>query len=113
MNAQEIQSIVEKLNLYEDYEYVGIRTQEESFELGTIVHESLIWDNGEMTDETLNGISVTDAKDHKALTQHTGEHARSSYFGSNHAIIVSNSLVGYGEDFGEMIVANAKVVYIF
>ena len=60
MTVTEIRAAAEKYTDY--YEFVGIRTQEETFELGSIEHVSSVWDDGEETGETLTGICGNSAE---------------------------------------------------
>lgn len=59
MNAEmikNIKKIAEEMDLSWDYEFVGVRVQEQDFELGTIEHLSHVWDNGDDTGVELDGI---------------------------------------------------------
>lgn len=104
-----------------DYKYVGIRTQEEPFELGNISHESHTWRNGDDTGRSVGGISATNVKS-EAIAAHSDIKRDYSqlrkfknsgyYYGDNVAIIVSNS-ARRGRDVGELIMENPKVVKIF
>lgn len=85
-----------------EYDFVGIRIQEEEFELGEISHVSKVWIDGEETDEELNGVCVVDIREIENAD---------SYFGSHAAIICSDSATR-GEDLGELILEDAVVVEI-
>lgn len=96
INAQEI------ILKYEDeYNYIGIRIQEQEFELGEMDHKSLVWIDGEETDEELEGVCVIDA--HKYNGQ--------KYFGG-HVAIVCGDMGRMGVDDGELIIADPVVVEI-
>ena len=104
MSAEMIESIkkiAEEMDLSWDYEYVGVRVQEQEFELGTIEHLSHVWDNGDDTGVELDGICVCnlDRLD------------RNDYFGDHIAIICGNE-AEYGEDDGELIIRDAEVVKV-
>ncbi len=86
-----------------DYETIGVRVQEQPFELGSIEHLSHVWDDGEDTGEELGGICCTaidllDAVD-------------CEYYG-DHVAIIGGSLNSYGEDAGEIIIEDAEVLAI-
>ena len=89
--------------LFYDYEVIGIRVQEESFELGSINHLSHVWVDGEDTGDELDGICAQDVR--------TIERYDNGYFGNHIAIIAGNSY-SYGEDAGEVVVEDAIVVEI-
>jgi len=84
-----------------DYDFVGIRVQEQPFELGKIEHASKVWDDGEETDEELDGICVIDANDYN----------EPSYFGYHIAVICGDE-AEHGNDRGELIISDPVVVEI-
>ena len=53
---EKINAAVEKYGW--DYEFIGVRVQEQEFELGAIDHVSHVWVDGDETEEELNGICV-------------------------------------------------------
>jgi hypothetical protein len=109
MTASEIKKIAEKYK--DEYEYVGVRTQEEAFKLGTLEHCSSVWDDGDETAEMLDGISVTDV-DSVALKMHTGEDMMCrSYYGDHLAIICGN-YAQMGDDAGELVISDPVVVEV-
>lgn len=89
------------MELSETYEYVGLRVQEQEFELGKIDHVSHVWDGGEDTGVELDGICVCDM-DHLGANRYYGDHAA----------IICGYRASYGEDPGEIIIRNAEVVKI-
>ena len=80
--------------LFYDYEVVGI--------LGEMDHCSHIWDDGEDTGEELPGVSV--------IRSDEAELAK-DYFGDYVAVVAGNSYT-YGEDPGEIVIADAVVVEV-
>ena len=109
MTTEEIKRSAEKF--FDDYEYVGVRTQEPPFELGTINHCSSVWINGEESSEELDGICVTNAHS-KAVKYHSDDaFFNFKYFGTHIAIICGN-IGEYGEDDGEIIIKDPIVVKI-
>ena len=95
-------NIQEILNKYKDeYNYVGIRFQEQEFELGELDHKSLVWIDGEETEEELEGVCIID------INQYNGQ----KYFG-NHAAIICGDMGRMGVDEGEIIIADPVVVEV-
>lgn len=88
--------------IFFDYEVVGIRVQEQPFELGEMAHVSHIWNDGEDTGAELNGVCAV------KIDQVQFDH---QYFGDHVAIIAGNKYE-YGEDPGEIIIENAVVVEV-
>jgi hypothetical protein len=104
MNAEminTIKNIAEEMDLSWDYEFVGVRVQEQEFELGTIEHLSHLWDNGDDTSVELDGICVCSLYRLGA----------NNYFG-NHVAIICGNEAEYGEDDGELIIRDAEVVKV-
>ena len=87
-----------------EYQYYGIRVEDDvTYEVGDEAHESRVWDDGEPTDEVLDGTScvgikwnATDADIADAIT------ISKSYFGDDIYLIAGNDME-YGEDAGEFI----------
>ena len=104
MNAEMIENIkkiAEEMDLSWNYEHVGVRVQEQEFELGTIKHLSHVWDDGDDTGIELDGICV-------CKLDRLGHN---NYFGEHIAIICGYE-AEYGEDDGELIIRNAEVVKV-
>lgn len=104
MNAEMIKNIkkvAEEMDLSWDYEFVGVRVQEQEFELGTIEHLSHVWDNGDDTGVELDGICVCNLDRLGA----------NNYFG-NHVAIICGNEAEYGEDDGELIIRDAEVIKV-
>ena len=104
MNAEmieNIKNIAEEMDLSWDYEFVGVRVQEQGFELGAIEHLSHVWDNGDDTGVELDGICACKL-DRLGVNQ---------YFGDHVAIICGNE-AECGEDDGEIIIRDAEVVKV-
>lgn len=111
MTGKEIAAIAEELRQNGEYEYYGIRTQEECFALGEIEHLSHIWNDGDETDEELDGISCTTITSRAVSMHGEGNSRLGKYYGGHIAIIAGNE-IEYGEDEGEIIIRNATVVKI-
>lgn len=97
-----------------DYNYVGVRTQEEPFELGEMEHVSSVWADGNETDEELNGICVTDLNTpfDSALRMHTDSDPLCGFYFGDHKAIIAGDSAEYGEDPGEIIISDPVVVEI-
>lgn len=96
-----IKKIAEEMDLAWEYTYIGVRVQEQEFELGEIDHVSHIWDNNDDTGVELPGICA-------CKLDCLGEN---DYFGDHIAIICGDE-AEYGEDYGELIIRDPKVVAV-
>ncbi len=92
---------------YADAAYVGIRTQEEPFELGALYHDSHIWVDGEDTGDELDGICCTSLASSSAQ-----KHLDGNYYFGDHIALIIGSGYEWGEDEGEIILHDPQVVYI-
>lgn len=108
MTMTEMKDLIESIHEeYDwDYAYIGIRTQDEPFELGPFSHCSHVWDDGEDTGEELNGACATGI-DSRMVEAHC-----SGYYCGAHCAIIAGNSVEYGEDEGELIIADPVVVRI-
>lgn len=110
--TQEIVAKAEELWGDIDQMCIGVRTQEQPFELGPIDHNSVVWEDGDETDEELDGISVTSVES-PSVRMHASDHpAGSCYFGE-HVALVAYDEYEAGYDDGEEVAEDAEVVYIF
>lgn len=93
--------------LHEDFEYVGLRVQEEAFELGELDHCSHIWVDGDDTGEELDGVCAL------TLTGSSIDWAELAgiYYG-DHIAIVCGFKASYGEDLDEIIIEDPEVTEI-
>lgn len=98
---KKINCLADEMDLNWNYDYVGVRVQEQEFELGEIDHISHVWDDGDDTGEERNGICVCKL-DSLGINE---------YFGDHVAIICGNS-AEYGQDVGELIISDAEVVAV-
>ncbi len=111
VNGKSIKELAE--TYLSEYGFVGIRTQEQPFELGDINHLSVVWEDGEETEEELDGISVTDIRS-KYVAMHADnkkDGLDGFYYGDHVAIIAGYSAEGGGDE-GELIIKDAVVVEI-
>lgn len=106
MSINEIKSIMEDLEWDGEYEVYGIRTQDEEFDAEgeTMTHVSHIWDDGEDTDEELDGVCASTIKG-------IAEHVNGTYYGRHCAIIAGNDYT-WGEDANEIIITDPVVIRI-
>lgn len=94
----------------EKHEIFAIRTQDVPFEMGKIDHKSLVWIDGEMTDEELDGISAT-AIDPDDIVKGLNRHSREGYEGEHIAILAGKESKA-GEDPFEIIMETPDVIAI-
>lgn len=100
-----------------DYGYFGIRAIDELLTVGDTCEASRVWDNGEVTDEMLDGTSATAIKlngytDTAIKTAlEAAEKANKPYYAAHHYIIASDRMT-YGEDANEIIMPGAVVIAI-
>lgn len=85
-----------------EYEYIGVRVQENEFAEGETLDNSFVWVDGEMTDDELDGTCAVRLED---------ANLANGYFGDHVAIIGSNSME-YGQDLGEIILRDAEVLEV-
>lgn len=99
---ENIISRIEEIMDNSEYEYIGVRVQENEFSLGEILDNSFVWVDGEMTDEELDGTCAVKLEDAELAN---------GYYGNHVAIIGSNSME-YGQDLGEIILRDAEVIEV-
>lgn len=95
-----INKVVE--NNADKYDFFGVRVQWEEFELGKISHKSLVWIDGEETEEELNGICVIDVNKIDVACDYFGEHIA----------LIAGNIAECGNDIGELIIGDAEVLEI-
>ena len=95
-----IRNTIDEMQLDYEYEYIGVRVQEQPFELVEIDHMSKVWIDGEETDEDLCGICTTKVDSLAKLPY--------EYIG-NHVAIICGNEAEYGTDVGEIIIRDAIV----
>ena len=100
-----------------DYSYFGIRAIDEVLAVGDTCQNSRVWDDGDATEETLEGASATkitlngytDTAIKTALE--AAEKANKPYYADHHYVIASDNME-YGEDMNEIILKDAVVIAI-
>ena len=97
-----VREVVEENELDSKYGCIGIRVQEEPFELGEMTHVSHVWDDGDDTGIELNGVCATNISA-RQFPQYSGEHVA----------LVCGNRYEMGEDEGEIVIEDATVEYIF
>lgn len=97
-----IMNRIDEIKENSEYEYIGVRVQENEFAEGEILDNSFVWVDGEMTDEELDGTCAVKLEDAELANGYFGEHV---------AIIGSNSME-YGQDLGEIILRDAEVMEV-
>lgn len=116
MTHEEFRSLIERLMDENDTNTICVRTQEVPFELGSVGHESSVWDDGEETEEAVGGLSATNATDETGIYMHTnlglGKVSRYGFYYGDHTALITGKVIGYGEDAGEVILEGARALYI-
>lgn len=107
MTVAELKEMIDNNDWDIEYGKFGIRIQELPFELGAMDHNSMVWVDGEETDEELDGVCAIDLDSPEVVEALNGN----GYFGSYIALIASDSYE-YGFDSGEVILKDAEVLYI-
>ncbi len=100
-----IENIMNRINEIKEnaeYEYIGVRVQENEFKVGEILDNSFVWVDGEMTDEELDGTCAVKLEDAQLAN---------GYFG-NHVAIIGSDSMEYGQDLGEIILRDAEVLEV-
>lgn len=102
-----------------EYEYYGIRVEDldDPGKKGDSLPDSRIWVDGEPTGETLNGTSVLGIESVNdvgkgMIAMGLKDGARGGYFGKVVYLVGGNSRE-YGEDVGEWILRDAKIVSVY
>jgi len=91
----------------EDWDYVGIRVQEQPEQIGeALTHLSSVWTDGTDTSETINGVSAIDFKKYMS---HVNSDNFSGYYG-DYVIILGCNYATYGNDDCEIIMQNPTVL---
>jgi hypothetical protein len=95
----------------EEYAHVGLRTVEKPI-TGNISASS-VWDDGKPTKEKLNGVSATDVNAPKSRSQHglAEKDWHVGYYHGNYTYVLGSHSAEHGEDSGEKIMHNPKVVF--
>jgi hypothetical protein len=99
---ENIISRIEEIRENSEYEYIGVRVQENEFTKGEILDNSFVWVDGEMTDEELDGTCAVKLEDVELAK---------GYFGDHVAVIGGDSME-YGQDLGEIIIRDAEVLEV-
>ena len=95
-------SRIEEIRENSEYEYIGIRVQENEFTKGEILDNSFVWVDGEITDEELDGTCAVKLEDAQLAN---------GYFG-DHVAIIGGDFMEYGQDLGEIILRDAEVLEV-
>lgn len=101
---EQVKKIAEENDM--DYECIAIRVQEVPFELGEMSHVSHRWDDGDDTGEELDGVCGTKVSSIKAAN------AITAYYYGEHLAVIAGNHYTYGEDDGEVVIEDAKVIAI-
>ena len=99
---ENIMNRIEEIRENSEYEYIGVRVQENEFTKGEILDNSFVWVDGEITDEEVDGTCAVKLED--------AELAK-GYFG-DHVAIIGGDYMEYGQDLGEIIIRDAEVLEV-
>ena len=107
MNAKLIKQIANeaKKHLNDQYDFIGIRIQEDTYgaSIGdNVTHNSSVWDDGNQTEEYLDGVCAIDV---------TSKRDTAGYAG-NIALVLGSYSVWGGEDPAELIMQDAVILDI-
>lgn len=106
-----MKEIVKRINLSEidedgRYAYIGIRVQDDAYGMQAgqkVEHNSLVWIDGEETDEELDGVCAVNAD---VISQ-----IDATYYGDT-VVVLGSQRAEYGEDEGEIIMQDAVVLAV-
>ena len=101
---EQVKKIAEEHDI--GYECIAIRVQEVPFELGEMDHVSHRWDDGDDTGEELDGVSGTKISAIKEA------HASAAHYYGEHLAVIAGNNYTYGEDAGEVVIADPQVIAI-
>jgi len=93
-----------------DYDYIGIRIMDRSYSgydlaVGDTLPHSYRWDDGEQTDEVLNGTCAIKVGARLKSCDHEG-------YAGNRVMIIAGNCMEWGEDAGEIIIQDAEIIDI-
>lgn len=99
---EDIMNRIEEIKNEYAYDFIGVRVQENEFVKGETLNNSFIWDDGECTEEELDGTCAVRIDDAELANGYFGEHVAlvGGYYGE------------YGEDLGEIIIRQAEVLEV-
>ncbi|MDO4275860.1 MAG: hypothetical protein Q4D16_19505 [Eubacteriales bacterium] len=100
--VRNIMNSIDEIKDKYDYDFIGVRVQENEFVQGEILDYSYIWVDGECTSEELDGTCAIRLEDAELAN---------GYYGQHIAIIAGN-YGEYGQDLGEIIIRDAEVLEV-
>lgn len=107
MNAAEIKRIADEYA--DEYEFVGIRTQDHAFAIGSVAHLSHDWYDGDDSGNELDGICASSTRHMSDVERHL------RYYIGEHVALVAGNYASYGanpDEPAEIIIRDAVVVAI-
>lgn len=119
------QQILDSIEADDDFSDYGLRVIPDEFDgtvaVGDILPESRIWQDGNVTDDTLDGTSAVEIRRNSldgvlAAIRDAGAHGkpgRNGYYPGSRVVLVKGDRIGSGEDVGEVILRDAEVVGIW
>lgn len=112
INAELLRDMVEELILDGEYSYYGIRIDDNDYEIGDTCENSHVWDNGDWTDEELDGACAIALPEQIPVTARELDKVveLASVYSGKHIYIIGGDSKDYGEDAGEIIIRDAAIV---
>lgn len=80
--------------------------------VGDWARDSRVWDNNELTDDTLNGTSALEINPENRSHIHSVLHTSEDY-GGKHISVLGSDYASHGQDPGEKVMKNAKILMTF
>lgn len=118
MNAKQLMVVIEeKMNGKSGSYYLGLRGMYADEGLGTMKN-SLVWDDGNKTDEELDGTCAViigvwwDEAEFDIDAVASAIDTAKDYGDGKYGLLVGDDFIG-GEDIDEVIIRNAECVYVF
>ncbi|MFA4974569.1 MAG: hypothetical protein WC683_18330 [bacterium] len=98
--------------MFDEFDNIAIRAFEPGFNVGDILPNSFVWVDGEIQDEELDGASGIRVRSEAEIAQKLA-YVRSTYAFADRVIyIIGGNYASWGEDRGEIIIRNARVLRV-
>lgn len=94
----------------EDYDAIGLRRDDRKYEVGDEIPASKDWDDGQPTNNDLPGTSTFGLQTYDDGWIGGSKISLMTYRHYPHIYIVGGDIAEYGEDSGELVLSNCKVL---
>jgi hypothetical protein len=94
------------------YEIFGIRADDRKFEIGQMLPNSFIWDDGEKTDEELGGTCAVRLYDYWTEKYNDGAEKQANEYPFDNLYLIASKSAQEGNDRNELIMYEAVVVEV-